>query len=230
MFASTESEVFQLKALGVPCPVHVYANGINPVRVTRQDGVDFRMRHGIKEEKLIVYVGRIHWKKGVERLIRAFASFSQAHPDYGLVIGGPPDQYAGYGEMVQHLCTQLNVSERVYWPGFLPEIEKCACLSAAHVFSHVSESEGMAMVVLEAMSAGLPVVVGEGCYMGEAARVGALVEIAPDVEELAGVFNRLAGDSALAASLGTCARAYVAENHSWREIAQQVVGFYSRAR
>lgn len=227
MFASTESEVLQLRKLGLRCPVHVMPNGIAPVSTSVAAGKEFRERHGIKEEKLIAYVGRIHWKKGVDRLIRAFAMFSRDHSGYGLVIGGPWEQYGKYGLMVRNLCHELGVADRIYWLGFVDEIEKGAILSAATIFSHVSESEGMAMAILDAMSAGLPVVVGEGCYMQDAARNGALIEIPPSDELLADVFARIASDPLAAAAMGQQARSYAETHHSWREIAKRSVKIYS---
>jgi glycosyltransferase involved in cell wall biosynthesis len=228
MFVSTDVERAQLDALGILCPLHVMGNGINVVAKNFNKGLEFRRNYNIKHEKLIVYVGRIHWKKGIERLLRAFALVSRSDESLGLVVGGGIDQHGEYGSAMQSLAEQLGISGRVYWPGFVDEQLKVGIFSSAAVFSHVSESEGMAMAVLEAMSAGLPTIVGTGCYMTGAAESGAVVEIEPTAEALVEALQTLISDSSLADATGQKAKEYVARNHSWTDIAKRSVEVYSR--
>lgn len=228
MFASTEVEEAQLRQLGVTCPIKVLGNGINEVRASGPAGVEFRKKYGIKESRLIVYVGRIHWKKGIDRLLRAFQIFAGQNADFGLVIGGVLTQHGSYGATLQALAKDLNIEDRVYWPGFVDEELKTGIFAAASLFSHVSDSEGMAMAVLEAMSAGLPTIVGTGCYMHEAAIAGAVLEIEPSVASLAAALELLAADKDLADRFGERAREYTQKSHSWRGIARSAVEFYTK--
>jgi glycosyltransferase involved in cell wall biosynthesis len=228
MFASTEVEESQLRQLGVTCPIKVLGNGINEVRVSGLAAIEFRRRFGIRESRLIVYVGRIHWKKGIDRLLRAFQIFARQHADVGLVIGGVLSQHGSYGATLQALAKDLQIENRVYWPGFVDEELKTGIFAAASLFSHVSDSEGMAMAVLEAMSAGLPTIVGTGCYMHEAALAGAVFEIEPTVESLADALERLTAEKDLADRIGARAREYTLQCHSWRDIARSAVEFYTK--
>jgi glycosyltransferase involved in cell wall biosynthesis len=190
--------------------------------------MEFRRRFGIRESRLIVYVGRIHWKKGIDRLLRAFQIFARQHADVGLVIGGVLSQHGSYGATLQALAKDLQIENRVYWPGFVDEELKTGIFAAASLFSHVSDSEGMAMAVLEAMSAGLPTIVGTGCYMHEAALAGAVFEIEPTVESLADALERLTAEKDLADRIGARAREYTLQCHSWRDIARSAVEFYTK--
>jgi glycosyltransferase involved in cell wall biosynthesis len=109
----------------------------------------------------------------------------------------------------------------------MDEQAKVAAYAAADCFVHASESEGMALAILEAMSAGLPVVATEGCYMAEAARAGALVECAPSPVALAEALRPLLLDLDLAREQGRRGRAYVAKVHDWEAIARRSLQIYA---
>jgi glycosyltransferase involved in cell wall biosynthesis len=114
------------------------------------------------------------------------------------------------------------------WLGFLDEQAKPAALASAQCFVHASESEGMALAILEAMSAGLPVVASKGCYMREAAAAGALLECAQGPEALADAIRRVLDDASLAATLGKNARVHAAQEHDWDRIAARTLEIYSK--
>jgi glycosyltransferase involved in cell wall biosynthesis len=115
----------------------------------------------------------------------------------------------------------------VHWAGFLDERAKAAAYAAADAFVHASQSEGMALAILEAMSAGLPAVVTEGCYMGEAAAAGALVQCAQGPAALAEGLASVLADSATAARFGSAGRDYAARVHDWAAIARRSLEIYA---
>jgi glycosyltransferase involved in cell wall biosynthesis len=85
----------------------------------------------------------------------------------------------------------------------------------------------MALAILEAMSAGLPVVATEGCYMAEAAQAGALVECARGPQALAKAMRPLLMDLELARQQGRRGQAYVAAVHDWSAIARRSLQIYA---
>jgi glycosyltransferase involved in cell wall biosynthesis len=109
----------------------------------------------------------------------------------------------------------------------MDEEAKAAAYAAADCFVHASESEGMALAILEAMSAGLPVVATQGCYMAEAARAGALVECAPGPMALAEAMRPLLMHPDLAKQQGRRGQAYVAAVHDWATIARRSLQIYA---
>ncbi len=98
-------------------------------------------------------------KKGLPTTLRAFAEFARAYPKATLTIAGEGPLLG----QLQELARELDVADRVEFPGFLPQAELRRRLDAAHFFLHPSElgsdgnQEGVPNSLLEAMSTGLPV-------------------------------------------------------------------------
>lgn len=112
----------------------------------------FRERYGIPAEApLIITVGRAVPTKRVDLLIRSLP----AAPEVYLLVAGPGP--GGVARQWQGLADQLQVSQRIVWPGFLQGEELLAAYSAADIFALISTGENFGMVVVEAMACGLPV-------------------------------------------------------------------------
>ncbi len=224
VFALTTLEQAQLTSLGVTSRIHVVPNGIRPVAVaSREAGLALRVRHGVgPTDRIALFIGRIMPKKRIEDIIRAIAGLG-AH----LLVAGNPDAEPDYSAFLHAEAKTAGCASRIHWLGFMDETAKSAAYAAADCFVHASESEGMALAILEAMSAGLPVVATQGCYMAEAARAGALVECAPGPEALAEALRPLLTDLDLAREQGRRGRAYVAKVHDWEAIARRSLRIYA---
>lgn len=225
LFALTPLEAQGLREIGVTAPVHVVPNGISPVAVASADeGAAFRRRLAVLDDaKVVLFVGRITPKKRIEDVIRALAELpSHVH----LVIAGNPEAEPDYAGRLRGEVRSAACEHRVHWAGFLDERAKAAAYAAADVFVHASKSEGMALAILEAMSAGLPAVVTEGCYMGEAAAAGALVQCAQGPSALAEGLTSALADPATTRRLGAAGREYVTRAHDWATIARRTLEIY----
>jgi glycosyltransferase involved in cell wall biosynthesis len=238
IFALTDSELKQIRTYGVTAPISVVSNGIwladsLPAQQTIASGSAeraFRERFGIQaDQQVILYLGRMVPKKGVHVLLEAFAELHQGYPDVILVLAGNRLKSSSYIRCLEELIREHHLETSVRWTGFLNESEKGGAWAAATLFSHVSESEGMAMSVLEAMAAGLPVIVSRECYMSQGAAAGALVEIPNDARQLCTAMESLLDDAPLRRRIGETARAYVREHHAWPQIAGQIVRVYEQA-
>jgi glycosyltransferase involved in cell wall biosynthesis len=115
----------------------------------------------------------------------------------------------------------------VHWLGFLDEAAKSAAYAAADVFVHASESEGMALAILEAMSAGLPVVATRGCYMTEAAASRALVQCEQGPAALAAALAPLLAEPVRARALGLAGQAHAHHVHDWDALACATIRLYA---
>ena len=224
IFALTSLEQAQLASLGVDAPIHVVPNGIRPVSVATPDaGSALRARHGLNPtDRVVLFVGRITTKKRIEDIIRAIAGLG-AH----LFIAGNPDAEPSYTALLRAEAVAAGCASRVHWLGFMDEAAKAAAYAAADAFVHASESEGMALAILEAMSAGLPVVATRGCYMAEAAAAGALVECAPGPLAIAEGLRPLLADLDKAREQGRRGQAHVATVHDWTAIARRSLQIYA---
>jgi|GEM_PF-881768 len=225
VFALTDLERAQLLDMGVRAPIHVVSNGVH-VRSLPDPSV-FRPKWGIEDQAAIVlYIGRFHEKKGLDLLINAFSRIASQYPAAKLVLGGDRSQNPALVQHLDQIVQEAEITDRVIWTGFLNEDAKAEALSAATIFSHVSQSEGMAMAILESMAAGLPTIVSDGCYMDKAAREGAVALSQYDAGQLAQTLKELLEDPGRRDELSRKARAYVAAHHGWEAIAKESIRIY----
>lgn len=229
VFALTEVERRDLVNLGVDAPLYLLPNGITPgISAEAGAGQGFRSKHGIPQAApALLFIGRIVPLKKIEDMISVLAMMKEAHPDLQLIIAGSPQAGDDYHSKLQGQVVALGLASRVHWVGFLNETEKCAAYAASQVFIHASEGEGMSISILEAMSAGLPVVASQGCNMALAAQAGALVEFSTGPEALTSALMPLLADHAVAQAQGDAGRAYVGTIHDWAAIARDSLGIYA---
>jgi glycosyltransferase involved in cell wall biosynthesis len=171
-----ENEVEALRALHISANPFVVPNGINTRRfLDLQTGI-FRTRLGIAAgAPLLLFLGRIHRKKRPDIAIHALAEAKRLAPEAVLVMAGPDEE--GLVPTLRSVATELGVSRDVYFPGTLRGDETLAALADSSLLIMPSEpsSENFGMSVVEAMAAGLPVLVSEGVPAGryaEAAGAG----------------------------------------------------------
>jgi glycosyltransferase involved in cell wall biosynthesis len=228
IFALTPLEAEQLVTLGVKSPLHVVPNGITCSTDSDSKSVDtFLSTHRIiPQAKMILFVGRITAKKRLEDIIAAFAMLRSTSGVAVLAIAGNFAQDPAYYERLLNIAEELGCSENIRWLGFLDERAKPAAFAAADCFVHASESEGMALAILEAMSAGLPTVVTRGCYMRQAAEAGAVLECPQGAAALAKAIGSLLENEEAATALGKKARDYVAKEHDWSRLAARTLEIY----
>lgn len=116
----------------------------------------------VEEKRLIVFLGRLDYGKGLELLIPAFAK--AAKDDAMLVIIGP-DSHSGYRATVEKMIDEHGVRERTLLTGMLGGREKLAALVDAYLLAQPSFHENFGMVVIEALACGCPVVVSDQVYL-----------------------------------------------------------------
>jgi glycosyltransferase involved in cell wall biosynthesis len=229
VFALTPLERNQLISLGITASIHVVPNGIRPVTVASpEQGLALRRQHGLDPaDRVILFIGRITPKKRLEDIIQALSLLGASAPH--LFIAGSPTAEPDYGEALFRIVRECGCAARVHWLGFLDEAAKSAAYAAADVFVHASESEGMALAILEAMSAGLPVVATRGCYMSEAASAHALIQCEQGAAALAAAVAPLLADPARARVQGLAGQAHAHRVHDWEALARATMRIYAEA-
>lgn len=228
IFALTPLEAEQLASLGVRTPMHVVPNGIVHVSSASPESAKaFRVTHRIAaSDRVILFVGRIMAKKRLEDIINAFAKLQATSGSLTLAIAGNISQDPLYYRSLVEAATNLGCADGIRWLGFLDEQSKPAAFAAADCFVHASESEGMALAILEAMSAGLPTVVTRGCYMRQAAEAGAVLECPQGAAALTDAIRKVLEDSVFTLSLRERARTYATKQHDWATIAARTLEIY----
>ncbi len=229
IFALTPLEAQQLLKLGVQAAIHVVPNGIVPAPfVPLESARAFRVKHRIAAtDKVILFVGRIMAKKRLEDVIAAFAALRDSLGALTLAIAGDISQDPAYHRHLKETATKLGCADGIRWLGFLDEQGKPSAFAAADCFVHASESEGMALAILEAMSAGLPTVVTRGCYMRQAADAGAVSECAQGATALTEAIRQVLEDPDFAAGLRERARTYASTEYDWSLLAARMLEIYA---
>jgi glycosyltransferase involved in cell wall biosynthesis len=196
----------------------VVPNGVNADEFTHlPDPQPFRQRYGLGDAPVCLFLGRLHARKGVEALVRAFRLMDD-RPDARLLIVGPDDG------MLSVMTPLLD--SRMVVTGYLGGADRLAALAAADVFCLPATGEGLSMAALEALAAGLPVVLSPGCNLPEAAEYGAGVIVAPEPEPLADALRPLLADAERQAAMGAAARRLVRERFTWASVAARLEAVY----
>jgi len=135
----------------------------------------------LRGRRILLFLSRIHVKKGCDLLIRALAGFAAAQPSLHLVVAGP-DQ-TGWVEKLQHLALRLGVGDRVSWPGMLRGDLKWGAFYSADAFILPSHQENFGIAVAEALGCGLPVLISNKVNIWREVQSHHAGIVAPDTEE-----------------------------------------------
>ena len=218
--------------------IQVCYNGVDPKKYSREQVSDekvreVRQRYGVGDNDLMaLFVGRLVWVKGVDRLIRAMPQVLQTIPNLKLIIVGLGEMQEYLEKLVQTLKLQDVVKFRFE---FIPEEERIAHYAACDVAAFPSLYEPFGIVALEAMSMGKPVVVGAAGISGMRESVvpngpdqcGFHVNPEDPADIAWGLINAVQ-DPQRKEWLGKNGRKIVLERFSWNVIAKKTAELYSK--
>jgi glycosyltransferase involved in cell wall biosynthesis len=156
--------------------------------------------------RLVLFLSRIHEKKGADLLVAAFANHAAAHADVDLVIAGP-DHGENRAKLVA-MAERLGVAARIHWPGMLSGEAKWGAFRAADFFVLPSHQENFGIVVAEAMAVGKPLLVTDKVNIWrEVEADGAGVVVADTFEGVSeGLAQMLSLSDEARAAMGAAAR------------------------
>jgi glycosyltransferase involved in cell wall biosynthesis len=173
----------------------------------------------------LLCVARLIERKGQRYLIHAVKRLTDQGIDVSLDLIGTGDAQASF----EAQAMALGMGEKVRFWGYVPREKIAAHYAAAHVFVLSSYSEGMSVATLEAMAAGLPLVVTRTGGTADLVEEGVNGWTFPwgEVESLTGHLRRLADDRSLARRLGTASRARAAQ-FSWDQAFERYVDLFEK--
>ena len=226
---SSELEARELEALDLGAAyVQVVPNGLVVDEPASDDSAAAALPSLPADGRpLVLYLGRLSWKKGVDVAIRALAALP-GHPDARLAIAGNDDE--DLRPRLAALASELGVAERVSFLGEVRGAAKQALLATARVLVMTSISENFGMSALEAMAAGVPVVLSDGVGLAadvDDAGAGLVCERTP--EAVAAALSRLLAQPELGRAMGERGRRLVADRFSWPAIAASTRAVYECA-
>ncbi len=208
--------------------INVVSNGIN---LTNFNGIerdyDFRRQYAMDNEKIILYMGRLVYEKGVQYLISAMPKILDNYHDAKLVI-------AGKGGMLDELKQQVDsmgLSNKVYFTGYLNSKQVQKMYKCADIAVFPSTYEPFGIVALEAMLAGVPAVVSDVGGLNEIVdhRENGMKSYAGNSNSIADSVLSLLYDKQLAANIAKKAKLKVKEEFNWNKIAQDTHYVYEKA-
>ena len=120
----------------------------------------FLSRHPeLRGKRLLLFLGRIHAKKGCDLLVEAFTKVAAAAPDLRLVMAGPDP--SGLGVELARRADEAGAAGKIVWPGMLTGDVKWGAFRAAEAFVLPSHQENFGIAVAEALACGLPALISD---------------------------------------------------------------------
>ncbi len=224
LHATSLAEGETLKSYGFDSEIVVLPNGVDFENEDSLPRGIFRREHGLDEDsKLVVFLGRIHPIKRLDILAGAFYQVQEVVPNAHLVIAGPDEN--GYRKALE--STFACISKAVHWVGEVGEAAKQALLRDADVLVMCSDSESFGMSVVEAMAAGLPVVVAQTCPWPEIVTARCGFWVAQSNREIAEAVIYILSHPAEAGVMGERGKDLVHNNYSWDSIARKMADHYA---
>ena len=208
--------------------INVVPNGIN---INNFAGIErdyeFRRQYAMDNEKIILYVGRLVYEKGIQNLISAMPKILNRYHDSKLII-------AGKGGMLDELKAQANsmgLGDKVYFTGYLNAKQVQKMYKCADVAVFPSTYEPFGIVALEAMLAGVPTVVSDVGGLNEIIEhgVNGMKSYAGNSNSIADSVLSLLYDHKLCANISKNAKNKVKEQFNWNKIAQDTHFIYEKA-
>jgi poly(glycerol-phosphate) alpha-glucosyltransferase len=235
LHALCESEARAIRAYGLENPICVIPNGIDlPELRTVECGVRNSLwGNGVVQAgaKVLLYLGRIHPKKGLVNLLRAWAAIQRTEDggrrreEWVLAIAGW-DQ-GGHEKELRVLSAECGIEKSVVFLGPQFGEDKAACYRACDGFILPSFSEGLPMVVLEAWASAKPVLMTPECNLPEGFAAEAALSVKPSPQSIKeGLIRFFQMNDASRQAMGQRGRALVAERFTWPKVAQEMQAVY----
>ena len=118
-----------------------------------------------KGKRFLLFLGRIHRKKGCDLLVEAFAKIAGDDPDLYLVMAGPDQQQ--WSSELKATAASLKIADRIYWPGLITGDAKWGAFCASEAFILPSHQENFGIAVAEALACGKPVLLSDKVNIAE---------------------------------------------------------------
>ena len=216
--ATSEQEYEEIRSFGLANPVAIIPNGIDLPRLPVQQTA------GPAAERVVLSLGRIHPKKGLTRLVRAWSKVEAERPSWRLKIVGQPE--AGHDDKLRELAMSLGIT-RVSVEGPIYGDEKTAAYQSADLFVLPTLNENFGLTVAEALVAGTPAISTKGAPWSGLESVGCGWWIDHGVEPLAcALAHAMALSRETLKAMGDKGREWMMRDFSWDRVACDMLDIY----
>jgi glycosyltransferase involved in cell wall biosynthesis len=222
--AVSHSEARSIRAYGLTNPICVIPNGIDFAPQSMSAPVAHK-----DERKRLLYLGRLHPKKNLLSLLRAWRQLKKQGelrtPEWSLTIAGWSQ--GGYQEELQQFCTKSGIDDSVHFVGPLFGSDKDSVYRKVDALILPSLSEGLPVAVLEAWSYRLPVLITPECNFPEGFDAEAAIRIGTESEKIAsGISQLIVMTDSERQAMGERGMHLVEKKFSWNKIAREMHSVY----
>jgi poly(glycerol-phosphate) alpha-glucosyltransferase len=220
------AEAENFRRYGLKNPIAVIPNGVNAdeFQLRPEAGTPAEFA-GVNGRRCVLFLSRLHPKKGLDNLLRAWARLVDDFGDWCLLIagGGQPS----YEQELKKAVVDRGLGQSVLFLGPLYGAAKHQALGLASLFVLPSFSEGFSMAILEAAATGVPIVLTPECNFPELAGAGAGIEVAPEVSAIEnGMRQLLELDDPGRRKMGRLGLELVRKAYTWPVIGEQMCQVY----
>lgn len=208
--------------------INVVPNGIN---INMFNGIErdynFRRKYALDNEKIILFMGRLVYEKGVNHLISAMPKILAGYHDAKLIIAGKGGMY----DELKEQANAIGLGNKVYFTGYMDPKEVCKMYKCADVAVFPSTYEPFGIVALEGMLSGTPVVVSDIGGLNEIVEHGVdgMKSYAGNANSLADSILALLYNPQLSDNVVKKAKAKVKNEYNWGKITQDTHFIYQKA-
>ena len=230
--ALCKSEYESIRAFGLKNPVAIIPNAIDLPEITSRNNYDtVPYRWDVcKGRKTLLFLSRIHAKKGLDNLLQGWALTKPASHNWQLVIAGETKD-TEYMQSLVDATKKYGITETVQFIGGQFGENKKTCFIDADAFILPSFSEGLPMAVLEAWSYNLPSLLTSFCNLPEGFTENAAMQIEPTAESIAAGINKMASmDETTLSAMAKNGYKLVEEKFNWQAVAKSSVQLYEWMR
>lgn len=219
--ALCESEAASIRAFGLKNPICVIPNAVD---LPTFPATEEKTKRATAEKRLL-FLGRLHPKKGIQEMFQAYAALASEHRDnWRLVIAG---WGADYQTELERQARSLNISDKVDFVGPKFGEEKASLFRECDAFVLPSFSEGLPMAVLEAWSYAMPSLITDACNLPEGRDASATIECASGIEGVkSGLVKLFSLSEKETTKMGSRARALVEEKFTWPIVSAEMKNVY----
>jgi glycosyltransferase involved in cell wall biosynthesis len=230
LHALSDGEASAIRALGFNSQIETIPNGLHVDEYERLPSAEAIMERfpETRDRRWLLFLGRIHPQKGVVEALQGAFDVAASVKDWHFIVGGPDE--VGLVKLLKTAAARKGLSDRVTFTGMLGRQDVLACLGRATLLLQPSRSEGLSMSILEALAAGVPVVISPACNMPEVERADAGRIVDPHRGSIAATLKQLITMSSDAlAAIGQRGRSLARERFDWPKLVPQYRKMYQNA-
>jgi len=223
----SEQERQVLGEVPLPERIRIIPNGVHLDQLHGDDSAGRRQLRRelpwLGSEPSVLFLSRLHYKKGLDILAKAFERVAAKHPTVHLVAVGPDE---GARDDFEQAVNYAGLADRVHLMGSRYGQQRRALYRVADAFCLPSRQEGLSNAILEALAAGLPTVITQQCHFPDVAEYNAGVVTELTAEAVANGLLTVFEDPERAQQMSVQARALIERKYRWETVVDAVLALY----